>query len=109
MINIFEKFWCYGECYCGEVVFVVNLFDYVVVLLCNCLICVKMGFIYFIVEKFDFKIECGVESLIIYIFGLYEVKYMFCLKCGVKFFYVLCLYLDGWLVNLCVLDVEVNL
>lgn len=86
-----------------------NLPDHVVALSCNCSICAKTGFIHLIVEKPDFKIERGAESLTTYTFGSHEAKHMFCSKCGVKPFYVPRSRPDGWSVNLRALDAEANL
>jgi len=109
MTNSPEKSWRHGECHCGEVGFAVNLPDHVVALSCNCSICAKTGFIHLIVEKDDFKIERGAESLTNYQFGSKTAKHFFCSKCGVKPFYVPRSHPDGWSVNLRALDADANL
>jgi hypothetical protein len=109
MTNSPTKSWRHGECHCGEVGFAVNLPDSVVALSCNCSICAKTGFIHLIVEKDDFKIERGAESLTTYTFGTHEAKHLFCAKCGVKAFYVPRSHPDGWSVNLRALDADADL
>lgn len=86
-----------------------NLPDQVVALSCNCSICSKTGFIHLIVEKDDFRIERGAESLTTYTFGSHTAKHLFCSKCGVKSFYVPRSHPDGWTVNLRALDADANL
>ncbi|MFS2317607.1 GFA family protein [Maricaulis sp. D1M11] len=103
------KSWRHGECHCGEVGFAANLPDHVVALSCNCSICAKTGFIHLIVEKDDFKIERGAESLSTYTFGSKTAKHLFCKTCGVKAFYVPRSHPDSWSVNLRCLDADANL
>jgi len=109
MTNTPKKSWRHGECHCGEVAFKVNLPDAVVALSCNCSICAKTGFIHLIVEKPDFAIERGAESLTTYTFGSHTAKHTFCSKCGVKAFYVPRSHPDSWSVNLRCLDADANL
>ena len=104
-----QKSWRHGECHCGEVGFAVNLPDSVVALSCNCSMCAKTGFIHLIVDKADFRIERGAESLTTYRFGTQTARHTFCSKCGVKAFYVPRSHPDGWTVNLRCLDADANL
>ena len=79
--------WVEGSCHCGNVRFRVrDPIDHVVV--CNCSICDKKGFLHFIVPPERFELFTERDALTTYTFNTGVAKHTFCARCGVHPFYV---------------------
>jgi len=76
-----------GGCHCGHVQFRVrgDLDD---VLVCNCSICTKKGFLHLIVPPEQFELLRGEGELTTYQFNTNTAKHTFCRTCGMHPFYV---------------------
>ena len=77
-----------GGCHCGRVRFEVVAPERLEVAECNCSICAKSGFLHLIVEKADFRLLSGEDSLTNYQFNTGTAKHTFCSACGIHAFYV---------------------
>ncbi len=71
---------------------------------CNCSICRKSGYLHLIVEKADFRLTQGADSLTTYRFNTGRAQHLFCKVCGMKSFYVPRSHPDGYSVNARCLD-----
>jgi hypothetical protein len=71
---------------------------------CNCSICRKGGYLHLIVEKADFRLIQGADSLTSYRFNTGSAQHLFCKVCGMKSFYVPRSHPDGYSVNARCLD-----
>src|SRR5438270_11314211 len=67
-----------GGCHCGRVRFEVTAPAEISVEECNCSICAKAGFLHLIVQKADFRLLRGEESLATYTFNTGTAKHVFC-------------------------------
>ena len=76
-----------GSCHCGRVRFRVAA-DLDEVVLCNCSICTKKGFVHVIVPPAQFELLSGADDLTVYTFNTGIAKHQFCRHCGVHPFYV---------------------
>ena len=76
-----------GSCHCGRVRFRVSA-DLDEVVLCNCSICTKKGFLHVIVPPAQFELLSGAADLAVYTFNTGIAKHQFCRHCGVHPFYV---------------------
>jgi len=66
---------------------------------CNCSICRMSGYLHLIVEKADFRLIRGADSLTSYRFNTGGAQHLFCKGCGIKSFYVPRSHPDGYSVN----------
>ena len=57
------------------------------IILCNCSICTKKGFIHLIVPTSQFELLAGRDALTCYRFNTGVAKHTFCKQCGVHPFY----------------------
>ncbi len=87
-----------GSCHCGKVQFEANLKDNKVIS-CNCSICHMKGFMHVIVDKQDFTLLTGEESLQLYQFNTKTAKHYFCQNCGISSFYIPRSHPDGYSLN----------
>jgi hypothetical protein len=62
--------------------------DLATIIVCNCSICVKKGFIHLIVGREAFELLSGQEDLATYTFNTGTAKHHFCRTCGIHPFYV---------------------
>jgi hypothetical protein len=95
--------WKTGGCHCGAVRFEA-LADWSSALSCNCSICEKKGYLHVIVERGDFRLTKGQETLQGYEFGTKTAKHFFCRVCGITSFYVPRSHPDGFSINLRCVD-----
>jgi hypothetical protein len=91
--------WKKGGCHCGAVQFEVLVPDDIEVLDCNCSICAMTGYLHLIVQKQNFRLLSGEDSLSLYEFNTKTAKHMFCSKCGIKSFYMPRSHPDSYSVN----------
>jgi hypothetical protein len=77
-----------GGCHCGAVAFEVDAPASIEVLDCNCSICAMTGFLHLIVPKERFRLLRGAEWLTAYTFNSGVARHLFCLRCGIKSYYV---------------------
>jgi hypothetical protein len=76
-----------GGCHCGRVRFRVSS-DLSRVIVCNCSICTKKGFLHLIVAPEQFELVCGVDAVTAYRFNTGTARHTFCATCGIHPFYV---------------------
>lgn len=76
-----------GGCHCGRVRFEVTGAP-AKVLVCNCSICTKKGYLHWIVPAGDFRLVAGEGELTTYRFHTGVAQHHFCRTCGVHSFYV---------------------
>ena len=104
---------CKGSCHCGEVTYQVKVPERIEVRRCNCSICAMTGFVHLLVNRRDFQLLSGADSLREYRFNTRTARHQFCAKCGVKSFYVPRSHPRGYSVNLNCLElpdgIEVSL
>ena len=93
-----------GGCHCGDVAFEVEAPAALTVQECNCSICSRTGFLHLIVPASRFRLLQGAESLTTYTFNTGTARHLFCLRCGIKSFYVPRSNPDGYSVNARCLD-----
>jgi hypothetical protein len=79
--------WSTGSCHCGRVKFAARGKPTKVVL-CNCSICTRKGYLHWIVPRAEFRIGCSEADLTLYQFGTKVAKHWFCPVCGCSPFYV---------------------
>jgi hypothetical protein len=96
--------WKTGGCHCGAVRFEVLAPDEIEVRECNCSICAKSGHLHLHVEKDQFRLLHGTDTITTYTFNTGTAKHHFCSVCGVKSFYVPRSKPDGYSVNVRCLD-----
>lgn len=76
-----------GGCHCGAVRFRVRgRPDHLVV--CNCSICSKKGYLHWFVSADDFELLTSEDALATYTFGTHTAKHHFCKTCGITSFYI---------------------
>jgi len=99
-----------GGCHCRDVRFCCSLPEPpVVALSCKCSICAATGFLHIIVERDDFELLSGRDSLSSYRFGTGTAEHLFCRRCGIKSFYQPRSHPEAWSVNAHCLDRPVEL
>jgi len=76
-----------GGCHCGRVRFRVSS-DLSRVIVCNCSICTKKGFLHLIVAPEQFELVCGADAVTTYRFNTGTARHTFCATCGIHPFYV---------------------
>jgi hypothetical protein len=76
-----------GSCHCGRVRFRVSS-DLSRVIVCNCSICTKKGFLHLIVAPEQFELVCGADAVTTYRFNTGTARHTFCATCGIHPFYV---------------------
>jgi hypothetical protein len=76
-----------GGCHCGAVRFEVTgpIAD---VSECNCSICLKKGYLHWIVERDAFRLLTSSENLATYRFNTGIAQHHFCRTCGIASFYI---------------------
>lgn len=77
----------HGGCHCGAVEFEVEAPEHLHISECNCSICCKTGYWHLIVERSDFRLVKGADSLSHYRFNTGVAEHSFCRICGIKSFY----------------------
>ena len=77
-----------GGCHCRKVRFDFKTYDRGDVLMCNCSMCSKLGYLHLIVEKDWFNLLTSDTELERYTFNTGTAKHYFCKTCGVKSFYI---------------------
>jgi hypothetical protein len=75
-----------GGCHCGRIKFRV-CGDLTQAIYCNCSICVKKGFLHWIVEDAEFELISGLDALVSYRFNTGVAEHKFCRHCGIHPFY----------------------
>jgi hypothetical protein len=99
-----------GGCHCRNVRFRARLPEPpVAALSCQCSICSATGFLHIIVERDDFELLSGRDSLSSYRFGTGTADHLFCRRCGIKSFYQPRSHPTAWSVNANCLDTPVPL
>jgi len=93
-----------GGCHCGRVRFEVDAPAVIAALECNCSICRMSGFVHLIVPASRFRLLAGAEYLREYVFNTGTAKHRFCVRCGIKGFYIPRSHPDGVDVNVRCLD-----
>ena len=78
--------WKNGGCHCGSVRIEVYG-EPSKLLLCNCSVCTKKGYLHWIVSQSDFRVT-GEEHLSLYQFNTKKAKHYFCQTCGVAPYYI---------------------
>jgi hypothetical protein len=58
------------------------------VIVCNCSICTKKGFLHLIVAPEQFELVCGADAVTTYRFNTGTARHTFCATCGIHPFYV---------------------
>jgi hypothetical protein len=76
-----------GGCHCGAVVFELEG-ELSEVIECNCSICVRKGYLHWIVQPQNFRLLAGVQALATYTFNTGVARHLFCTRCGVAPYYV---------------------
>jgi hypothetical protein len=86
-----------GSCHCGAVRFEVDaalrragaaaIDGDDVVVVCNCSICSKKGFLHLMVPPERFRLLTSPAALSTYTFGTHTAKHTFCARCGMHPFY----------------------
>jgi hypothetical protein len=93
-----------GGCHCGAVRFEIHAPSTISVIDCNCTICAKSGFLHVFVDADDFTLLSGEEVLTTYKFNTQTARHLFCVRCGIKSFYVPRSHPHGYSVNARCLD-----
>jgi hypothetical protein len=76
-----------GGCHCGRVAFEVEGRPERVSE-CNCSICMKKGYLHWIVPRESFQLLTPAENVSTYTFNTGVAKHHFCPNCGVAAFYI---------------------
>jgi hypothetical protein len=76
-----------GGCHCGRIAFEVDG-ELERVVVCNCSICAKKGYLHWIVERARFRPLTPEDALTTYRFNTGVARHHFCPVCGVAPFYV---------------------
>lgn len=76
-----------GGCHCGAVRFEVYGTPSTV-LVCNCSVCTKKGYLHWIVPQGDFRVLAGADQLTTYTFNTGVAKHHFCRVCGCAPWYI---------------------
>ena len=74
-----------GSCHCGNVKIEFDA-DIKQAISCNCSICSRKGWLLAFVDKKDFKLIQGTESLSDYQFNKRHLHHQFCKNCGISAF-----------------------
>ncbi|NBC20873.1 MAG: GFA family protein [Alphaproteobacteria bacterium] len=77
-----------GGCHCGAVRFEVDLPKQIEAEGCNCSICAMSGNIQVIVPASRFRMQHGADALREYGSGTGQARHLFCIRCGIKSFYI---------------------
>lgn len=77
-----------GGCHCGAVRFEMDLPHPIEAEECNCSICAMSGNIQVIVPASRFRMQHGADALREYRFGTGQARHLFCIRCGIKSFYI---------------------
>ncbi|MEM8918986.1 MAG: GFA family protein [Pseudomonadota bacterium] len=93
-----------GGCHCGAIRFEADVPPAPELLVCNCSICTRTGFVHLIVPHADFRLLQGEAELTSYQFGSNQADHLFCAKCGVKSYYQPRSHPDSWSINYNCLD-----
>ena len=93
-----------GGCHCGAVRFEIEAPEKMVVTQCNCSICIKSGYLHYVVDKEAFTLLQGKAQLSTYTFGTGIAQHHFCKICGIKSFYVPRSHPQGFSINVRCLD-----
>lgn len=88
-----------GSCHCGAVKFTVQATLKIVVQKCNCSMCIRCGFIHYIVPASRFQLNTSADVLSAYRFNTGLAKHLFCRICGIKPFYIPRSNPEGYSVN----------
>jgi hypothetical protein len=97
-----------GGCHCGQIVYEVDG-PIEGIEECNCSICVKKGYLHWIVSPERFRLLTPAAELTTYTFNTGTAKHHFCPRCGVASFYIPRSAPDKIDVNLrCVENVELD-
>lgn len=76
-----------GGCHCGRVRFEVRgALERVSE--CNCSICMKKGYVHWIVPRSAFRLTTPSDNIAAYTFNTKVAKHLFCPNCGVASFYI---------------------
>lgn len=76
-----------GSCHCGAVRYRVSG-ELAGLVVCNCSICTRTGYIHWTVPPADFRLESDWSAIETYEFGTRTAKHHFCRHCGVSPFRV---------------------
>ncbi|MBF96339.1 MAG: hypothetical protein CFH34_01233 [Alphaproteobacteria bacterium MarineAlpha9_Bin4] len=76
-----------GQCHCNTIRFDFFCDESVVLLECNCSICLPYRYLHLIVENEKFNLKCNANKLISYKFKTKVADHLFCMNCGIKSFY----------------------
>ena len=76
----------FGACHCGRVTFRVTA-ELLRAELCNCSVCIKKGFVHWIVAPSQFELLSGEADLVSYRFNTGVAVHRFCGVCGSHPFY----------------------
>lgn len=76
-----------GGCHCGALRFRVEWDEETEVILCNCSICKKKGFLHLIVPEDRFQLISGATNIQEYRFNTGVAVHKFCKTCGIHAFY----------------------
>ena len=75
-----------GSCHCKRVQFrVTGQLESATI--CNCSICIRKGFLHWIVEPEQFELLSGEPELVVYRFNTGIAQHKFCKHCGIHPFY----------------------
>lgn len=96
-----------GGCHCQNIRFEVDLNQVInkeKIILCNCSMCDKFGYLHLIVPKDQVHFDNDFSQLTNYEFNTKTAQHYFCKSCGVKSFYQPRSHPDCWSVNARCLD-----
>jgi hypothetical protein len=92
-----------GSCHCGAVRYEATG-ELVGLVVCNCSICTRTGYIHWTVPPADFRLLTGWSAIETYEFGTRTAKHHFCRTCGISAFRVSRSHPDDVTVNVRCLD-----
>ena len=76
-----------GQCHCNLVNFDFFSEQKVVLLECNCSVCLPYRYLHLIIKNEKFKLNCNFNQLKSYKFKTKVADHLFCKNCGIKSFY----------------------
>ena len=76
-----------GQCHCKKVTFDFFSKEPVILLECNCSICLPYRYLHLIIENKKFNLNSDSDQLMSYKFRTKVADHLFCKNCGVKSFY----------------------
>ncbi len=76
-----------GSCHCGRIRFEADG-ELTEVLVCNCSICQRTGYLHWTVSPEHFRLLAGADDYATYEFGTGVAKHHFCKRCGISPFRV---------------------